>query len=205
MSHLKEICIDFMRCFIPGKFQLTCYDNDYVQKAQDHSLNPASQDELQRVCESLQKHVPGNILDIGCNSGRPLDYVCNHFYAKGQGVDVNLAGVHRAQQDFPQRTFQRYEGHELPLEDKSFDHVMIHHVLGHVDNPQLSISEAYRVLKPGGTLSIISPNAHFKLWQFPFNIVNDFAPDVSVLRYYTQATFKNILEQHSFKIIELKS
>ena len=105
MAHLKSILIDFKRCFIPGQFQLSCYDGEYVQKAEDHSLNKASQEELDKVCTSLENFKPLSVLDIGCNSGRPLDKVCQHFDAKGTGIDVNPLAIEKAQKDYPEKDF----------------------------------------------------------------------------------------------------
>ena len=40
--------------------------------------------------------------------------------------------------------------HQMPFEADSFDSVMCNHVLEHVDNDLLALSEIHRVLKPGG-------------------------------------------------------
>lgn len=40
--------------------------------------------------------------------------------------------------------------HRMPFENESFDVVLCNHVLEHVDDDALAMSEIYRVLKPGG-------------------------------------------------------
>lgn len=49
---------------------------------------------------------------------------------------------------------------DLPFSDEAFDEVMMVHVLEHLDMGQgsLAIMQAYRVLKPGGTLEIELPD-----------------------------------------------
>ena len=42
MTHLKDILVDFKRCFVEGEFQLDRYDNNYMVKAEQHALNEAS-------------------------------------------------------------------------------------------------------------------------------------------------------------------
>jgi len=46
----------------------------------------------------------------------------------------------------------------LPFEDGSFDIVASYQMLEHVPDPRTALSEMLRVLKPGGTIAIVSPN-----------------------------------------------
>jgi SAM-dependent methyltransferase len=49
-------------------------------------------------------------------------------------------------------------GESLPLEDATFDCVLMSEVIEHLETPQVSIREAVRVLCPGGRLLITTPN-----------------------------------------------
>src|SRR5215213_11365163 len=49
-------------------------------------------------------------------------------------------------------------GEALPLADESFDCVLMSEVIEHLEEPQISIREAVRVLRPGGRLLITTPN-----------------------------------------------
>lgn len=53
---------------------------------------------------------------------------------------------------------------ELPLFDNSVDGITINMALHHIHNPQKSINEMYRVLKPGGTVIITDVNEHNGQW-----------------------------------------
>jgi SAM-dependent methyltransferase len=58
--------------------------------------------------------------------------------------------------------------HEMPLENNTFDAVLCTQVLEHLEKPRESISEMYRVLKPGGRLLMTAPmsqNEH----QIPYD------------------------------------
>lgn len=47
--------------------------------------------------------------------------------------------------------------HDIPFEENTFDVVFCNHVMEHVENDLKSMSEIYRVLKPGGWAIIQSP------------------------------------------------
>ena len=44
----------------------------------------------------------------------------------------------------------KFDLHKIPLEDNSFDAILCNHVMEHVDNDRVVMSELYRVMKPGG-------------------------------------------------------
>jgi ubiquinone/menaquinone biosynthesis C-methylase UbiE len=50
--------------------------------------------------------------------------------------------------------------HELPLDDASFDQVLLMNVLTYSERPGRAVSEAARVLRPGGKLAIVSLSEH---------------------------------------------
>lgn len=52
----------------------------------------------------------------------------------------------------------------LPLFDNSVDGITINMALHHIQNPQQSINEMYRILKPNGTVVITDVNKHTGQW-----------------------------------------
>ena len=49
-------------------------------------------------------------------------------------------------------------GEQLPFTDGSFDFILLSEVVEHLEEPQMSIREASRVLRPGGRLLVTTPN-----------------------------------------------
>ena len=82
---------------------------------------------------------------------------------------------------------------------------MIHHVIGHVENPESLISEANRVLVNNGTISIVTPNWWYKFFQFLPNCFYDFSPDMTILRYYSGRTLKNLLKKNGFTVHKISN
>jgi SAM-dependent methyltransferase len=54
----------------------------------------------------------------------------------------------------PGLAFAEGDGRALDLDDETFDAVVLHRVLSHVPEPERVLSEAARVLRPGGGLAV---------------------------------------------------
>lgn len=95
-----------------------------------------------------------NVLDSGCGNGRLLDLLQdkNINYI---GLDNSSALIALAQKRYPGIDFQVGDALNLPFEDNSFDKIYSIAVLHHIPSQKLRLkflSEAKRVLKPGGLL-----------------------------------------------------
>ncbi|MGE3783147.1 MAG: class I SAM-dependent methyltransferase [Alphaproteobacteria bacterium] len=60
-------------------------------------------------------------------------------------------------------------GESLPFSDNTFDLILSHQVLEHVENPAAVIREAYRVLKPGGYIFLAYEN-YLSFWEPHYRI-----------------------------------
>ena len=116
-----------------------------------------------RRLELIRCHAPldgKRILDVGCGLGM---YV-RKFRAFSQdvyGVDIDPDKVAQASQDLP--NIQVASGEELPFDSETFDVVLSHEVIEHVNDDRQALSEALRVLRTGGYLMLFAPN-----WLYPF-------------------------------------
>jgi ubiquinone/menaquinone biosynthesis C-methylase UbiE len=50
---------------------------------------------------------------------------------------------------------------KVPLPDRSIDLALLSQALHHAENPRLALSEAFRILKPGGRFYLHTPNREF--------------------------------------------
>jgi len=197
---LKDNLKDFLKLFFPLKNKSLSYDIKYAQKADAHALKDQSNEELFWVAKNTT--VKRRILDIGCNTGLPLSKLCDLWQTRiGIGIDINSTAISIAKDNFKDLTFLNYDGLKIPLEDESIDHIIIHHVIGHVENPHILLSEAMRILVKGGTISIITPNWWYKFWQFPINCLTSFSPDMTILRYYSNKMLLKELNSVGLKSI----
>ena len=74
--------------------------------------------------------------------------------------DTVLAAGRRRLAHLPHVSFRRGDMHALPFADGSFDHVMLLSCLCYADDPARVASEAARVLRPGGSVAVVTLNRH---------------------------------------------
>ena len=147
-------------------------------------------------------------MDIGCNTGASLSNLFTKIKvpaSKGFGIDINSHAIHLAKKQYKTFFFKSYSGTSIPFEDNSFDHIMIHHVIGHVENPKSLIIEAKRVLVKNGTISIVTPNWWYKFFQFLPNCYNSFSPDMTILRYYSNKKLNNLMNKNGFRVHKISN
>jgi SAM-dependent methyltransferase len=130
-----------------------------------------------------------DVLDVGCNTG----YGTVHLLPAARrvvGVDVSPRAIELAQQRAPGGSpeFLVTSGGALPFPDASFDLVTSFQVLEHVPDPSPYLGEIRRVLRPGGTLILTTPNAAVRLFpgMRPWNRFH--------VREYLPAELRELLE-----------
>ena len=102
------------------------------------------------------KNELSNILEIGCGSGHRLNQMSVGLMANGYGVEPSFEAVTYIENQFPSLEAKVGFGDNLPFKEK-FDFVHLGFFLYLVDREFYlrSISEADRLVKPGGFLSIV--------------------------------------------------
>lgn len=121
-----------------------------------------------------ETHTRGKrVLDFGCGSGYGSAAV-SKIAASVVGVDVAEDAVAYARSHFvhPNLEYQRVDPHQpLPFADGSFDTVLSFQVFEHVVDTARYLAEIRRVLVPGGTLVLVTPDRSTRLLPFqkPWN------------------------------------
>mmetsp|Transcript_4058 Transcript_4058/g.9952 ORF Transcript_4058/g.9952 Transcript_4058/m.9952 type:complete len:276 (+) Transcript_4058:62-889(+) len=114
--------------------------------------------EQRRRFIELAKPVPGeSCLDIGCGPGFLVEQLQAAVGAAGSvtGIDHSEGMVQVGRLRCPSAKLLQAGAEELPFPECSFDLVSITQVLVYVRDPVKALSEAKRVLKPGGRLLVL--------------------------------------------------
>lgn len=144
----------------------------------------------------------GRLLDIGTGTGRVLELLADHAQS-AIGIDrspemLRLARGKLASSGHQQAEVLQADMGSLPFADGSFDTVTIHHVLHFADDPAAVITEAARILAPGGQLLVADygPHSHEEL-RGRFHHQRLGFEDDSVLGYMEDAALKaRLLSRH---------
>ncbi len=101
-------------------------------------------------------------LDVGCASGRHV-FMASLFCQKAVGVDIVSSFVEKAYSHAHENSIKNVEFHtssaeNLPFDDHTFGKILCAETLEHVLEPQRTLKEIRRVLRPGGLAVITVPN-----------------------------------------------
>lgn len=97
------------------------------------------------------------ILEVGCGGGALLAFLERRGH-EAVGVDILEEAVRLAAQAAPSSRVILARADDLPFADASFDRVVSHHLVEHLDDLPAALREWRRVLRPGGILAICTPN-----------------------------------------------
>lgn len=93
------------------------------------------------------------ILDIGCGTGEFADLFSKFDY---YGIDISATYIRYAAKR-KRGSFKTMDATKLEFSDDSFDYILIMAILHHLDDNKINgvLSEAKRVLKPGGKILVM--------------------------------------------------
>jgi ArsR family transcriptional regulator len=102
----------------------------------------------------------GDLLDIGCGQGRILKLLASRAH-RAVGIDINpgvrrLARAELLLAGTPNTTLRHGDMYDLNFQDNDFDTVILDDVLTTADDPVAALSEAQRLLRPGGRVLFLT-------------------------------------------------
>lgn len=104
----------------------------------------------------LNAQPSGRLLDVGFGTGSNLRRM-QELGWQVEGVDVDENAVRNARAKGLRVHLGSVAEQKFP--DNTFEAVTMSHVIEHVPNPIGLLRECYRILKPGGRLLVVTPNA----------------------------------------------
>ena len=110
--------------------------------------------------QAAKKLNPGSVLDLGSGTGASYTDLIN-FDVTALDPDEQMLSLN----NFEKKVVGK--GEELPFKENSFDNVLCCFVWRNVTNTEKTLSEVYRVLKPGGKFILLDmtrpKNTFYKL------------------------------------------
>ena len=112
------------------------------------------------LVELTVSHPLGDLLDVGCGQGRLLKLLASRAH-RVVGVDTDPAARRLARAEvllagLPNCTLRQGDMPQLPFADADFDTIILDDVLSSASNPEKALTEARRLLRPGGRIVLLA-------------------------------------------------
>ncbi len=170
---------------------------------------------LDMIVQSAGERISGLVLENGCGVGMYVEKLTGlGAHVIGLEYDLERAVEARGNSD----EIINAAGEFIPLPSSTFDLILSHEVIEHVQNDRAAICEMIRVLKPGGRAAIFCPNrgypfeTHGIFWKgkyyfgnklfvnyLPRTLRDKLAPHV---RVYSKRDMQKLFEGLHVKFIE---
>ena len=140
----------------------------FAQHAKDwdeiRSLHIAESEVEAAIARAIGDRPVGRLIDIGTGTGRMLELFAGDSQG-AMGIDrspemLRLARVKLAEAGLVSAELRQGDMYSLPIPSGAADTVIIHQVLHFAQQPAAAVSEAARLLSPGGRLLIIDFAPH---------------------------------------------
>lgn len=136
--------------------------DEVLQSIADGMESRANDPEMQRICAhymgAIAPPADARMLEIGCGGGAATKHLLNHTApSELTCVDPSPGLLAIARQTFagdPRVRFEPGDAVATGQPDDAFDVVVAHTVYSHLADPAAALTEARRVLKPGGRLVV---------------------------------------------------
>ena len=148
------------------------------QQAVARQFNKAAKNYHQHA--DIQRLTAGTLLDLGPDeAAHLLDVGCGPASTTARllprakhyiGIDIAPAMLARAIHEYPEQAWLNGEWESLPVASQSIDWLFANLSMQWVDNLTQAMSEAYRVMKPGGVITVNTVvegtfNSFIKSWN----------------------------------------
>ncbi|MGB1285814.1 MAG: class I SAM-dependent methyltransferase [Aggregatilineales bacterium] len=134
------------------------------------------------------------VLVAGCGVGMYAAQLRTRYTPDVEAFDIEADRVREARENTPHALVAAAE--TIPYKSNSFDTILSHEVIEHVNNDHMAAQEMIRVLKPGGRLVMFAPNrwypfeTHGHYWKGEYHFGN------TPLINYLPNTWRNQLAPH---------
>ena len=148
---------------------------------------------LAMICQAAGQRTEGKILEDGCGVGSYLERL-DEQAALAVGLEVEYDRANEAHSKGP--AVVSGVGEFLPFPPDTFDLLLSHEVLEHVQDDRQAVREIMRVLKPGGRLILFVPNRGYPFETHGFFWKNDYHFGNIPLINYLPRTWRDRLVPH---------
>ena len=156
--------------------------------------HPLIHNENDLVQKLMMPHAGERILDIGCGKGR----LGLFLLSTEQNIQMVFSDVSAESRKYLGKyTFVECSMAKMPFPDEYFDKVFCLHVISHIQESTKAIAEAYRILKKGGRMMILTPNKYYvyaRRVAAGFKLIPRVKFDPTARWLYSKRTLRTLLQ-----------
>lgn len=162
--------------------------------ARNRPANSFVVDELQRGCVLDSS---SRVLEVGCGTGSYILMLVKATNCQGWGIDPSEEMICQ-EESGGKVQFVNGMAEELPFEDRFFDFLFSINVIHHVTSTVSYFHEAFRVLKPAGTICTITDSKRIIRNRKPLSQYWPSTVSADIKRYPAITTLKNQMTATGF-------
>ena len=164
-----------------------------ITSEQITSDNPIHQ-RLFKAYVVAEEYVKGDVLEVGCGEGRGIDLLMPNARSF-TAVDKIEPVIERLKAKHPGARLMSMNIPPLAgLQDNAYDLVVSFQVIEHIKDDRLFLKEIHRVLRPGGTALLTTPNRRLSLTRNPWHIREYLPEELEAIakEVFSEVTVKGI-------------
>lgn len=143
-------------------------------------------------------------LDFGCGDGHNLRWLRGYDFEL-YASDYNIERLVRAKTlmgDSSRIVMSDVMG--LPFKRNWFDCIFLNHVIEHIPDDFSALMNLFKILAPGGTIILGTPNEGSDWWQLAYRLEPEIMKKTDHVHFYTGKSISCLCESVGFVIDELK-
>lgn len=160
-----------------------------------HASSPFYRAEVRGILAGADT-TSGRLLDVGCGNGGLAAEARIRGLAP-VGVDAARTTLEGARGLHPSIPFVQARVERLPFRTGSADVLTAQHILEHLADPAAAVREWRRILRPGGRLVVLTPNARYPdlaLFRDPTHV-----------RLFDRRSLVNLLRGEGFELLRTRT
>lgn len=151
------------------------FDKAALRGEPSYVWRAGQQRRLEMIIKAAGERISGNALEDGCGVGMYVEHLSSFG---GQVIGLEYDFERAAEAHINSSNIINAAGEYIPLPSGTFDLVLSHEVIEHVQDDRAAICEMVRVLKPGGRIALFCPNrgypfeTHGMYWNGTYSFGN---------------------------------
>ena len=152
----------------------------------------------------IREHAPddgGRLLEMGCGMGHLLGLLQDDF--RCTGIDLIDYSIEQTRRNAPKADVYKMDVAEIDqFEAGDFSAVVALHLVEHLPDPQATIRQVNRLLKPGGLWFFATPHPEYSLRRLKDADTDAIGKDKTHINCHIPAVWKDWCEANGFVVLK---